>query len=38
MPTDFTTIALHTDTEEPVLMRSAWAKGPAVMVWLRHWG
>jgi hypothetical protein len=35
---DLTTIPLHTDTGEPVLLGSAWSNAPAVMVWLRHFG
>jgi hypothetical protein len=31
-------ITLHTDSDEPVHLGSAWASRPAVMVWLRHFG
>jgi hypothetical protein len=35
---DFAEIILRTDTEEPVRLGDAWAEGPAVLVWLRHFG
>ncbi len=35
---DLAGIPLHTDTDEPVLLGQAWSDGPAVVVWLRHFG
>ncbi len=35
---DLASIALHTDTDEPVVLGSAWDGRPAVVVWLRHFG
>jgi hypothetical protein len=31
-------ISLRTFTGDPVLVASAWAERPAVLVWLRHFG
>jgi len=35
---DLAAIPLHTDTDIPVHLGTAWADRPAVIVWLRHFG